>query len=344
MSSNSLFSDHAEIYAEHSTHSGPNAYYERPAILRLAGELAGLRVLELGCAAGVLTEMLIDRGADVTAVDREPRLVESAQRRIGQRGRAVVADLEEPLDMVPTASVDLVIASLVLHYIADWRPLLSELDRCLVPGGALVFSLHHPITGWRLSDQTDYHRGRRQHRRSERWILQHAYFLDERQATRYAEHGLQITVSIGFTNGKGARIQQRMGEQVMGHLNAFRRMIDSGLTVAGSSYWGPKNPFECIALATTHRIGAGPSHNDGPAQVVSRRETYAMWGRRAAEVLGWRGVGDLRPGSHADLVLLDRDPVTCALDDLPDTRVLATVVTGRTVTGGLPGSSRSVRS
>jgi predicted amidohydrolase YtcJ len=92
-----------------------------------------------------------------------------------------------------------------------------------------------------------------------------------------------------------------------------------------------------IALATTHRIGEGPSRNDGPAQVVSRQEAYAMWGRRAAEVLGWRGVGDLRPGSHADLVLLDRDPVTCALDVLPDTHVAATVVAGRTVAGGFPG-------
>jgi predicted amidohydrolase YtcJ len=62
-----------------------------------------------------------------------------------------------------------------------------------------------------------------------------------------------------------------------------------------------------------------------------------MWGRRAAEVLGWCGVGDLRPGSYADLILLDRDPVTCALDDLPDIRVLATVVAGRAVTGRLPG-------
>ncbi|MEV0051172.1 hypothetical protein AB0H34_11825 [Saccharopolyspora shandongensis] len=27
-----------------------------------------------------------------------------------------------------------------------------------MPGGALVFSLHHPITGWLLSDRADYHR------------------------------------------------------------------------------------------------------------------------------------------------------------------------------------------
>jgi SAM-dependent methyltransferase len=42
--------------------------------------------------------------------------------------------------------------------IQDWGPLLDELHRILRPGGALVFSIHHPITGWFLSDQADYHR------------------------------------------------------------------------------------------------------------------------------------------------------------------------------------------
>jgi SAM-dependent methyltransferase len=60
--------------------------------------------------------------------------------------------------MVPDACIDLVIASLVLHCVKDWRPLLAELHRCLVPGGALVFSVHHPITGWQLSGKADYHR------------------------------------------------------------------------------------------------------------------------------------------------------------------------------------------
>jgi predicted TPR repeat methyltransferase len=116
-------------------------WYDRPAILRLAGEVAGRRVLELGCAAGVLTGQLADRGADVLALDREPQMVALARRRLQ------AADLQRPLDMVADASIGLVVASLVLHYLRDWRPLLAELHRCLAPPGALVFSVHHPITG-----------------------------------------------------------------------------------------------------------------------------------------------------------------------------------------------------
>jgi len=35
-----------------------------------------------------------------------------------------------------------------------------------------------------------------------------------------------------------------------------------------------------------------------------------------------------------DVLVVDRDPLTCALDDLPATRVLRTVVGGRTVYDG----------
>ncbi len=136
----------------------PNAHYDRPAILQLAGDVTGKRVLELGCASGVLTAQLVERGADVLGLDREPRLVELARQRLGGSARAEVADLERPLDVVPTGGINVVVASLVLHYIENWAPLLAELRRCLVPGGVLVFSVHHPITGWLLSDRADYHR------------------------------------------------------------------------------------------------------------------------------------------------------------------------------------------
>jgi SAM-dependent methyltransferase len=158
MSGNVFWRQHGDTWARRSEHGLPNAAYDRPAILRLAGDVTGRRVLELGCAAGVLTRQLVDRGASVLALDREPRMADLARQRLDGRARVEVADVEQPLDMVPDASIDLVVAALVLHYIEDWRPLLGELHRCLVRGGALVFSIHHPITGWQLSGKADYHR------------------------------------------------------------------------------------------------------------------------------------------------------------------------------------------
>jgi 2-polyprenyl-3-methyl-5-hydroxy-6-metoxy-1,4-benzoquinol methylase len=64
---NAICQEHAGTYARICEHSLPNAAYDRPPILRLAGDITGRRVLELGCAAGVLTRQLVDRGANVRA-------------------------------------------------------------------------------------------------------------------------------------------------------------------------------------------------------------------------------------------------------------------------------------
>jgi ubiquinone/menaquinone biosynthesis C-methylase UbiE len=154
----SIFKDHASTYAAWSVKNPVNCDYDRPAILRLAGDISGKRVLEAGCAAGVLTAHLVEQGADVVAVDGEPQMIELARQRLGDSARLEVADLEKPLNVVPDGSIDVVVASLVLHYIKDWAPLLADLYRCLVPEGVLVASMHHPINGWLLSDRTDYHR------------------------------------------------------------------------------------------------------------------------------------------------------------------------------------------
>lgn len=70
----------ADIYARVSVDIPVNAHYNRPASRRLVGDIQGKRVLDLGCAAGLLTEQLADRGADVLAVDREPRPLGSSVR------------------------------------------------------------------------------------------------------------------------------------------------------------------------------------------------------------------------------------------------------------------------
>lgn len=156
MGHDAVYERFAEAYARHSEHSPANAYYDRPAILALAGDVDGKRVLELGCAAGVLSEQLVERGAELLGLDRQPSMIEFARRRLGERARFELAELDEPLSDVATDSVDVVVASLVLHYLEDWRPLLAELYRCLVTGGELVFSVHHPAADWQWFGRPDY--------------------------------------------------------------------------------------------------------------------------------------------------------------------------------------------
>jgi SAM-dependent methyltransferase len=133
-----------------------NDLYERPAILALAGNVDGLRVVDAGCAAGALSQALVGRGARVQAFDVSPAMVDLARARLGDTADVRVADLAEPLHFLSDGSVDLVVASLVLHYLRDWVPVLREFRRALRPGGALVFSTHHPAADWLSFERPDY--------------------------------------------------------------------------------------------------------------------------------------------------------------------------------------------
>jgi predicted amidohydrolase YtcJ len=173
--------------------------------------------------------------------------------------------------------------------------------------------------------------------RGRHWILQHAFFVEPEQARRYGVLGFDVTTSMSFSWGKGDMFIERLGEAVLPHLIPLRRLLDAGMTVACGSDWGPKNVFEHVALASTHRFCGSGRANRGPAQTVTRFEALAMWTRDAGRVLRWDGVGTLVPGGHADLVVVDRDPMACAVDALAGTHVLRTMVAGSVVhdTGAL---------
>ena len=163
------------------------------------------------------------------------------------------------------------------------------------------------------------------------WVLQHGYLIREDQAKRYADLGFAMTTSMSFTFGKGDMLAERIGPEALPLLNPLRHLLDAGLPVAASMDWGPTNPFEQMQLAITHQMFPSGRSNAGPGQVISRTEAFRMWTANGATVLGWDGIGNLAQGSHADLAILDRNPVTCDLDDLPTTQVLRTHVGGRIV-------------
>ena len=134
----------AEAYSAENETNLINAYYERPATLALAGDVAGRRILDAGCGSGPLFAALRDRGAIVTGVDSSPGMLELARRRLGDGADLRVADLGSPLPF-RDGEFDDVVASLVLHYLEDWAAPLAELRRVLKPGGRLIVSVDHPF-------------------------------------------------------------------------------------------------------------------------------------------------------------------------------------------------------
>src|ERR1700722_14108643 len=134
----------AEAYSAENEANLVNAYYERPAILDLAGDVAGRRVLDAGCGSGPLLAALRDRGAIVTGFDSSPGMLEQARQRLGDDADLHEAALGSPLP-VPHGAFDDVIAALVLHYLQDWGPALAELRRVLKPGGRLIVAVDHPF-------------------------------------------------------------------------------------------------------------------------------------------------------------------------------------------------------
>ena len=134
----------AGSYSAENESSLLNAYYERPAMIGLAGDVAGRRVLDAGCGSGPLSAALRARGADVTGFDASPAMVELARRRLGEDAALSVADLGAPLPY-GDGEFDDVVASLVLHYLRDWTAPLAELRRVLRPGGRLLLSVNHPL-------------------------------------------------------------------------------------------------------------------------------------------------------------------------------------------------------
>ncbi|GAA1981060.1 class I SAM-dependent methyltransferase [Catenulispora subtropica] len=148
--------DHfVQLSAVHPT----NAFVDRPAMLALIGDVAGLDVVDVGCGAGFYSAAMIERGARVTGVEGSERLLAHAEEATRGRATLVQHDLEQPLPFAD-ASFDLAVMALVYHHVYDRKQLLSELRRVLRPGARLLASGTHAAGEQRWLGGSYYEGGR----------------------------------------------------------------------------------------------------------------------------------------------------------------------------------------
>ena len=142
--------DDPEFFAGYSrlprSEHGLRVVYEWAAFQRLLqASFVNKRVLDLGCGLGYFAREARARGAkSVVGVDLSERMLEEARRRTDDVGIAFVRDSLETFAAEP-GSFDLIVSTLALHYVADYRTLVRRIATWLVPGGRFAFSVEHPI-------------------------------------------------------------------------------------------------------------------------------------------------------------------------------------------------------
>lgn len=118
---------------------------EWPSLRALLPELAGRRVLDLGCGFGWFSRWARAQGAaEILGVDLSERMLTRAKAETRDAAISYVkADLEK-FSAAPE-TFDLAYSSLAFHYIEDLEGLLARIHAALVPDGRLIFSVEHPI-------------------------------------------------------------------------------------------------------------------------------------------------------------------------------------------------------
>lgn len=119
--------------------SVPSAYYEWM-FSRISASLES-PVLEIGSGPGIITQLLLDHGLDVTGVDIDPVVVRGLSDRY--RGNThlhvALADVtRDSLDALPGAPFSSIVCLNTLEHFQDDNATLRSFHRVLKPGGRLA--------------------------------------------------------------------------------------------------------------------------------------------------------------------------------------------------------------
>jgi predicted amidohydrolase YtcJ len=161
--------------------------------------------------------------------------------------------------------------------------------------------------------------------------IEHAQCVDPADLGRFAELG--VACSVQFTHAPSDRdLAERFWAGRLDGAYAFRSLLDSGAVVAN----GSDAPVEELDPLAGIVAGVLRTIDDRPAWHPSETVTVEQALHAATVAPAWlagdeRRRGKLLPGFLADLVVLDRDPLTVDPEELRDVQVVATMVGGRWV-------------
>jgi 2-polyprenyl-6-hydroxyphenyl methylase/3-demethylubiquinone-9 3-methyltransferase len=103
--------------------------------------LTGLRILDVGCGGGLMSEPLARLGAQVVGVDASPGNIAAARLHAESQGVAVDYRLGDPTDVLaPDEQFDVVLALEVVEHVSDVPAFVDAVAKSVAPGGLLFAS------------------------------------------------------------------------------------------------------------------------------------------------------------------------------------------------------------
>ncbi len=148
--------------------------------------------------------------------------------------------------------------------------------------------------------------------------IEHAQCVDPADLPRFAEIGVACSVQFSHAPSDRDLAERFWGERVEGAY-AFATLLESGAVVAN----GSDAPVEELDPLAGIAAGVRRTIDDRPAWRPEQALTVEQALHASTVAPAWlagdeRRRGKLLPGFLADLVVLDRDPVACPPDELPE--------------------------
>jgi predicted amidohydrolase YtcJ len=177
--------------------------------------------------------------------------------------------------------------------------------------------------------------------RPQRPCITHSSFMSPEVVERMRDIGVVADMQPTWLERDGGTLRAHFGEARMRYFHPYKSLFDSGVIVGGGSDHmqkigsmrsiNPYNPFYgmWVTLARQPRWTEKPLHTE---ERVSREQAIRLYTSNNAFLLfGEKEKGSLEVGKLADFVVLEKDILTCPVDQVKDIQVAETWVGGKQV-------------